>query len=221
MRRVIQFITGGYYHVFNKSIADFTIFNNETDFQRILQSVRYYQYDGISMPFSKFREMEKVKKKGVEQSLADLTREKEKKVLILAFCFMPTHVHFLVKQLGDNGISHFMRNILNSYACYFNKKHRRSGPLWTGRFKGVLAENDEQLLHFTRYVHLNPTTAFLVNKPEDWRYSSYKEYIDPPSATPGVAEGVFGMTPSAYQKFVEDRIAYQRDLGLIKRMLLE
>ena len=70
-----------------------------------------------------------------------------------------------------------MRRLLNSYTRYFNEKIKRKGPLWEGRFKKVLVNSDEQLLHLTRYVHLNPVSAGIVEKPEDWPCSSYREYI--------------------------------------------
>jgi putative transposase len=79
---------------------------------------------------------------------------------------MPTHIHLVLRQLKDGGISKFMSNILNSYSRYFNIKHNRKGPLWEGRFRKVLVGSDEQLLHLTRYVHLNPVTACLVDKPK-------------------------------------------------------
>ncbi|MCM8826817.1 MAG: hypothetical protein NC904_04785 [Candidatus Omnitrophica bacterium] len=93
-----------------------------------------------------------------------------------------------------------MSRVSNSYARYFNIKYGRRGPLWEGTFKNVLVNNDEQLLHLTRYIHLNPTTAFLVERPEDWSFSSYREYLD---------------------KEDKDKIGYQRDLEMIKHLVFE
>ena len=116
-----------------------------------------------------------------------------------------------------------MNNILNSYSRYFNLKHRRKGPLWEGRFKRILVRNDEQLLHLTRYIHLNPTTSYLVNRPEEWNWSSFKEYIRDASANDGICgySNVLDINPSSYKKFVEDRISYQRELAKIKDLLLD
>jgi putative transposase len=135
---------------------------------------------------------------------------------------MPTHIHFLLQQLVENGISIFMRNILDSYTRFFNIRHNRKGPLWEGRSKKVLAKTNEELLHFTRYIHLNPVTAYLVDKPEDWEASSYREYI-------GLEvedricnyEDVLEINPRTYKEFVEDRISYQRELAKIKHLLCE
>ncbi len=98
-------------------------------------------------------------------------------VKTISYCVMPTHYHLLLEQVKDNGIEKFISKMLNSYAKYFNLRHKRSGPLWSSRFKSVEVVDDEQLLHLTRYIHLNPTSAGYVNMPEDWQYSSYMEYI--------------------------------------------
>jgi putative transposase len=116
-----------------------------------------------------------------------------------------------------------MSTILNSYTRYFNTKHKRKGPLWESRFKSVLVETDEQLLHLTRYIHLNPVTAFLVDKPEEWKASSYNEYLLKVSGSDRTCnyDGILDIEPSSYRKFVEDRISYQRELAKIKELLIE
>ncbi len=78
---------------------------------------------------------------------------------------MPTHIHLILKQLKEDGISAYMSKILNSYTCYFNRRTKRKGPLWESRFKRVEVTSDEQLLHLTRYIHLNPVTAHIVEEP--------------------------------------------------------
>ena len=96
--------------------------------------------------------------------------------------------------------------------------------MWEGRFKNVLVESDEQLLHLSRYIHLNPTTSFLVDKPEDWQGSSYREYLDLVDKESRVCrpDAIFELCPKEYyKKFVEDRIGYQRELANIKKLLLD
>ena len=135
---------------------------------------------------------------------------------------MPTHIHLLLKQLIDNGISRYMKNLLDSYSKYFNIKHKRKGPLWESRFKNVLVKTDEQLLHLTRYLHLNPVTAYLVNSPEDWDYSSYGQYLDSKIDYPFCDfSDVLKINPEEYEKFVNDRIDYQRSLAKIKELIIE
>jgi len=135
---------------------------------------------------------------------------------------MPTHIHLVLKQVVDNGISKFMAKVLNSYSRYFNCRHHRKGHLFEGKFKNVLVKDDEQMLHLTRYFHLNPTTAGLVKKPEDWFHSSYSEYIGK-NKEDSICDfkEIISIKPAQYRKFVHDRIDYQKKLSLIKHLLID
>ena len=208
------------YHVFTRSIANFRIFNTDDDFSRMQDVIQYYQAETAPVSFSQIDRFSK-NSKSLPEAAVHAGRT-EKLVEILAYCLMPTHVHLLLWQQDDLGVSKFMGKVLNSYTRYFNLKHKRKGPLWEGRFKKVLVESDEQLLHLTRYIHLNPVTACLVDRPQDWPASSYHEYVSPGSGSGMCNHGQFNdTTPVAYRKFVEDRIAYQRDLAKIKELLFE
>ena len=160
---------------------------------------------------------------GFNDYLFSISSQAEKVVQIVAYCIMPTHLHLILKQLKEDGIANFMRKVLNSYSHYFNIKHKRKGPLWEARFKNVLVRTDEQLLHLTRYIHLNPVTAYLVDKPEDWLFSSYKEYVSNVVDEERICKynNILDIEPDSYKKFVEDRILYQRDLAKIKELILE
>lgn len=215
---------GEIYHVFNKSIAGFKIFNTEADYLRIIATIRYYQVVGCSLSFSDFLRLKRTEGNNIDECLKDYLKDKKEKIAdMLAYCIMPTHIHLILKQLKEKGISLFMSNILNSYSRYFNTKHKRKGPLWEGRFKHVLVETDEQLLHLTRYIHLNPATAYLVDNPQGWAASSYKEYILERKTDNQICnyENLLKIVPSYYKKFVEDMTSYQRDLAKIKNQILE
>ena len=134
---------------------------------------------------------------------------------------MPTHFHLILNQKKENGIPRFMSNVLNSYTRYFNTKYKRKGPLWEGRFKGVRVQENEYLLHLTRYIHLNPVSASLVNKPEAWSASSYNEYIGTSGDRVTDFQELIDMNPSDYRGFVEERIDQQRELEKIKHLILE
>ena len=209
-------ITGQIYHTCSKSIAGFRIFNNDSEYLRMRELIQYYQIKNPGVSFSRFKERD-------IQYLKNDSIYDKKLVQIICHSPMPTHLHLTLKQLGDEGISRFMNNILNSYSHYFNLKHHRKGPLWESRFKRVLVETDEQLLHLTRYIHLNPVTAYLVNKPEDWKWSSCREYLGKVDKNQTICDfsDLIDMSIPSYQKFVNDRIAYQRELGKIKDMLID
>ena len=114
-----------------------------------------------------------------------------------------------------------MRVMLDAYSRYFNIKNKRKGPLWESKFKRVLIKDDAQLLHLTRYIHLNPVTDYLVNKPEEWGYSSYKEYIYNPKDKICKYDNILNINSCFYRDFVENRIGYQRELAMIKTILFD
>lgn len=223
MRRKEKLVTGEIYHIFNKSIAGFKIFNNDIEFLRMKAMLKYFQVENMPLKFSRFMELEKVKEDGFSKHFISTSQGKKKLVQIIAYCLMPTHLHFILKQLRERGISIFMGNVLNSYSRYFNIKHKRKGPLWEGKFMNVLVETDEQLLHLTRYIHLNPVTAYLVDKPEEWPASSYQEYLLKMNDNDRICKycDILDIEPNSYRKFVLDFASYQRELAKIKKLLLE
>lgn len=90
---------------------------------------------------------------------------------------MPNHYHFLLKQKEEDGIHEFMHRLDTSYTKYFNLNNHRSGHLFEYAFKAKEIGSDELLLHIARYIHLNPILAGLVALPEEWKWSSYKDYL--------------------------------------------
>ncbi len=201
------------YHVFTKSIAGFQIFCEDKDFQRIIELLSYYKDN----PLIRFSDYQKLKNKFKHT----LLKKTPSLIQIIAYCIMPTHIHLVLYEKRENGISDYMRRLLNSYTRYFNEKIKRKGPLWEGRFKKVLVNSDEQLLHLTRYIHLNPVSAGIVEKPEDWLYSSYREYIELEKRKICELKPFLKISKKDYKQFVEDRIDYQRSLELIKHLILE
>ena len=211
-------VIGENYHVLDRSIAGFRIFNNRKEYLRMINAIRYYQMEKPPVRLSRFLETAKNK-----NGLIEFTNSGPKLVDIIAYSIMPTHLHLILKQLTKHGISVFMSNILNSYTRYFNSKHERKGPLWEDYFKNVLIESDDQLLHLTRYIHLNPATAYLVNRPQDWFASSYKEYLSEATDNNKICNyaGLLEIEPKSYRSFVESNIEHQRELAKIKDIILE
>lgn len=219
-----MFIEENYYHIFNKSIAGFVIFRDKPDYQRMLNSLRYYQYScsNAHISLSVFLDRPDVRQHGFSYCFPMRSKDQCPRVKIIAYCLMPTHFHLILKQVIDGGISKFMSDTLNSYTRYFNLRYNRKGPLWVGRFKSVDIEDDDQFLHLTRYIHLNPTTDRLVEKPGDWPYSSYKEYLTNENCRHQICEldDCVRITPADYRTFVEERIQDQQNLAILKRFKL-
>jgi len=96
-------------------------------------------------------------------------------VVIHAYCLMPNHFH-LVLETPLGNLSRMMHFLITSYTIYFNKKHKRHGHLFQGRFRSVLVEAVLYAQELSRYVHLNPVRAELVERPEEYPWSSYQRY---------------------------------------------
>jgi len=213
--------SGHYYHIYSRSIAGYVVFNDDSEYSRMLQLLDLYRFKDFSYRYSKFLELDQSTQLAI---INEIKKINDSLVDIVAYCLMPTHIHFLLKQVSDNGITQFIGKILNSYSKSFNNRHKRNGPLWSGRFKNVLIGTDEQLLHLTRYIHLNPTSAGLIANPDDWTYSSYNEYVevstDKDSGICKTNEAV-DLGPKQYKKFVNDHKNYQRELAMIKSLLID
>ncbi len=116
----------------------------------------------------------------------DKTLEYKKKygITIVAFCLMPNHFHFLVKQVSNSLISKFFSDLCNSYARHFNTKYETVGSLYQGRFKSKLVDRDEYLVHVSRYIHLNPVELhsigkYIIDNLLAYKWSSLPYYLSP------------------------------------------
>lgn len=211
-------VNGEYYHIFSRSIAKYVVFNDNEDYTRFLELLTLYRFVDFNYKYSTFKNLQLINQRAVIDSLI---KRSDVLVEIVAQSPMPTHIHLVLKQIADDGISKYMAKVLNSYTKYFNARHRRIGPLWEGHFKNVLVKTDEQLLHLTRYAHLNASSAGLVDNPFDWEYSSLKEYCE--EVPNGICQfkDIIDMSPQKYKKFVLDQKSYQRSLSIIKNILID
>ena len=211
-------VSGCYYHIISRSIAQFKIFKNQNDCYRLMKIMDFYRYSGFAYKYSNFIALNK---NFQQDYLRSIKNNSPKLINIVAYCLMPTHIHLLLEQNIDNGITKYLTKLLNSFSRYFNLYHHRRGPLWESHFKSILVNTDSQLLHLTRYIHLNPVSANLVKKPEKWQFSSYNEYLG--KITNGICDwqDIIDINSDKYQKFVNSRIAYQKELSRIKHLLIE
>lgn len=210
------FVDRCYYHVFNKSIANFRIFNSEENYKRFLLILNYYNDQNPKQSLSSYLLLKENQKEKI-----DLLETRINKIVkIISYCIMPDHYHLLIKVLKNGLIYKYLNMIALSYTRYFNIKFKRKGPLWQSSYKVLIIKNNEQLLHISRYIHLNPTTALLVRKPENWKWSSYREFIQNEKILIRMRE-ISIPTLKLYKKFVENNKEYQAKLKLIKKLLLD
>lgn len=213
MQKRIKYYFGQFYHVCNKSISNYAIFRSPKYAQRFLDVVDYYNTTKDIQNFGKEKQLK-------ELILPGLLLVNESRVVDLyAYCIMPDHYHLLFKAIAPEVITSYISKIQNSYTRFYNLQNRRKGPLWQSHFRVVQINNDEQLLHVSRYIHLNPTTAKLVKTPGEWLYTSYLSYIDLDILKKKT--GLRIKTKQAYQNFVEGNIEYQKKLKEIKKLMLD
>ncbi|OGY28310.1 MAG: hypothetical protein A3F33_01590 [Candidatus Woykebacteria bacterium RIFCSPHIGHO2_12_FULL_43_10] len=221
--RLIPLVNQQTYHVFNRGIDHRPIFTSKKEYQRFLDLIKFYQHLSLPLRYSYYCRLTEERKSKVLESLKS---QNKKQVHISSYCLMPNHFHFLLKQVSDNGISKFMANLQNSYTRYFNIKNKRVGPLLLDQFKGVRIETDEQLLHVSRYIHLNPYTGYLVKdlaRLQNYPWSSLREFVENPTEELCEKEIILSnfSKSNPYTQFVYDQADYQRELGMIKHLVLE
>ena len=122
-----------------------------------------------------------------------------------AWCLMSNHYHLMI-ETPDGNLSRIMKHINNSYTNYFNLKRKRAGHLLQGRYKATLVEADTYAAELSRYIHLNPVKARMVSMPEEYKWSSYRFYLEgegPSWLSTGFVLGYFGTEPG------EQRINYR------------
>ncbi len=220
--RKITFANGEIYHIFNRGVEKRPIFTDKREYNRALETLRYYLFANIPVRFSKYLQ---IKSEERTKLIHRLYMENKKIVDILAFSLLPNHFHLLLRQVEKGGITRFMTNFSNSYTKYFNAKNERVGPLLQGLFKAVHAETDEQFLHLTRYIHLNPVLSFIVDieRLADYPYSSFREYLNEGAHTLSSASVALGYFNSRddYYSFVRDQVEYAKELEKIRYLTFE
>lgn len=169
---------GEYYHIYNRGNSKQIIFHDDQD----------YKYFMDLLLFMNSRKRLRVRDIKYEDT-SNNVKEKQNVISVGAFCIMPNHFHILLKQENENGVTVFMQKLSTSYAMYYNKKYKRTGSLFEGRFKAKHANDDIYLKYLFSYIHLNPLKlidsnwrANKVNRKsydflEKYPYSSFNEYL--------------------------------------------
>ena len=221
-KRLIPLITSQIYHIYNRSIDGIPIFSNKKTVNRTLDAIKYYKLIDTPVKLSYFLHWPADKKNNFNKE--SITKNKNY-ITLFAYCLMPNHFHLLLRQERDNGISKFMSNIQNSITRYVNSATKRKGHIFQGQFKSVLIESNEQLLHVSRYIHLNPFNSYIVKNIESlekFMWSSLYEYLNGDAQLCNTKLILSNFKdPQNYWKFIKDQSDYQRKLESIKHLILE
>lgn len=137
------------------------------------------------------------------------------RVDLIAFCLMPNHVHLFLYQYQLDDMTDFMRSLLTSYSMYFNKKYKRSGPLFESRYKASRIEEEAYYQHITRYIHLNPRNW------QTYEYSSLPYYLQQVTDDWIKPDRIFDMFKSVddYREFLSDYQQNKEVMEILKHEL--
>ena len=153
------------------------------------------------------------------QFLENLLKYKKKfDWIIYCYCLLPTHFHLLI-QTRDDPLAKIMKSLQTAYGVFFNKRYKRVGSVFSGRYKSIIVQKGEYFLQVSKYIHLNPIKARFCSEPLDYPYSSYREYIrgenpllkqnviDRRAAEMLIGDGraITKQAIKGYQSFVEER----------------
>ncbi len=219
--RSVNFRNDYIYHVFNRGVERRNLFLSTRDSERFIMLLEYYRFLDIPKSFSHYLNLSIEER----QIYYDTIQKLPLTIDILAYCLMPNHFHLLVRQKGDLGIIKAISNIANGYAKYFNAKNKRVGPLFQGPFKAVRIESDEQLLHVSRYIHLNPVVSGIIPEKEllSYPWSSLSSYVGKQPSRWVEERTVLSHFKNCqeYLTFVCDQISFAKELQKIKHIILE
>lgn len=206
-----NFTKGGIYHITNRGVENRTIFTDDKDYSLFL-----YYLSAYVMP------VEKALRFYRDLPPRLFAKNLSKEVEILSYCLLPNRFHLLVKQNSIDGVTKLMKQLTNAYTQYFNENYHHTGPLLAGRYKAVEIPNKQTLSLISRFIHVKPILENLTFSPE-YKWSSYKEYIEPSRNDLCSTDILLSQFPSiyAYKKFVQDQKDYSRQLPKIGMFTLE
>ena len=133
-------------------------------------------------------------------------------VTLIAYCLLPNHYHWLVRQDGAEAAGKLPQAVFNSYTKALNNRHHRSGTLFQGPYKVIQVETDSHLRHLCRYIHANPVKHGIAADLTLWPYSNYLEWIGRSNGTlvdQSFVQFHFGAAEQ-YRQFVLEDLAAQQ-----------
>lgn len=192
------FVPNAFYHVYNRGWNLGNIFIDKKDYQ-------YFEH--LLARHLSPEQIEAASGKKYKHFYPD--------VHLIAYCLMGNHLHMLFYQYDDEtAITRLMTSLMTAYTAYFNKRHKRRGSLFESTYKAVWVENDTQLMHITRYIHLNHSRY------RTWAHSSYLDYLGKRREWIDTEPGLeLFSSKEKYEEFVADYETTQRERDSIKQEL--
>jgi putative transposase len=193
-------VPDAYYHIYNRGINKRVIFKDQEDYVVFLSLLKRH-----------------LSKQPQQDKNGRIYKSFYGQIELLAFCLIPNHFHLLIYQTKSDAMTSLLRSVGTAYTMYFNKKYKRTGPLFQERFKASLISQDEHLQHISRYIHLNPENY------RSWDFSSLGYYLGDRKADwvkPGRILGLFS-GKIGYDNFLRDYEDFKQTLDDIKSELAD
>lgn len=220
-------VENGYYHIYNRGVNKEEIYTTPQDYSVFLN----YLKEALSPP----RKLDEIPTFRVNLNGITFTKPKRQpknfygEIDLIAYVLMPNHFHLLIKQNKRESMEAFMRSIATRYSMYVNKTYDRVGTLFQGIYKAVLIENENYLLHLSRYIHLNPKNNSNNLVSANSSYAVYLGIKNTQWINPKPVLGFFNSTPhpeckktNNYQDFVEKyRTANVNQESFLNNLTLE
>jgi putative transposase len=221
MRKKKQFTIGKIYHVYNRGVAKYSICNKENDRWRFLQGFCLFndKNSAANVLWQLARNRGELNLKVLKNYIVG--HQREPLVHILAYCIMGNHFHLLIEEIEEGGIIKFMHKLGTGYVRYFNNKYKRVGPLFQGRFKAALVDEERYLLYLLIYINvINPGQFIqpnlkeegikdiqkIIKAAEEYHWSSHLDYLGKRGSiilNRGIFDGILP-TPKEYQDLVKN-----------------
>src|SRR3989344_1782959 len=169
---------GEYYHILARGVNKQRIFFDDRDFARFLFYVLFFQ--SPRRVFNIGNRVTDFLKDG-DFGISQLVMEEiiqEKQVELLAFTLMENHIHLILGEIEEGGISKIMQRTLDGFSRYSHLKYKRAGHIFEGPFKAVHIEDNKQLLYLSTYIHKNPKEIQREGlRWEKYQWSSYQDFV--------------------------------------------
>lgn len=175
--RVKTYVEGGYYHIYNRGVEKRKIFLDQQDYNVFLSYLKEYLlpkdeeglHKRLNDPALSPRERDKILKTLRMNNFSE-------EITLIAYCLMPNHFHFFVKQKNPMSIDKFMQSLATRYTMYFNRKHKRVGFLYQDIYKAVLITSEPQFIYLSKYIHKQALSK-LQGPTLQGQPSSFADYI--------------------------------------------
>lgn len=225
------YVPNSFYHIYNRGVEKRVIFLDEQDYRVFIYYLELYlspKEEIIDKIKDQINLTEDEKNSRISKIL--ILNNFYNKIELLCFILMPNHFHIMLKQIERNSMELFMNSLTMKYVQYFNKKYKRVGPLFQGRYKAVLIDKEEYLLHLSRYIHINIKELLDKNQLlSSYQWSSYPAYVKGLSINWLRKDYILyyfkksnGFSFSSYQGFVEGyEETSEKEQNIYKKLFLD